>query len=38
MNKCKCGAISRTTHPFGNNSKSRISFIRPHNKDCKHNK
>lgn len=38
MNKCKCGARSRTNYPFGINSKNRITFIIPHDKKCKFKK
>ncbi len=35
VNKCKyCGAVSRTSFPFGRNSRARVTFIKKHDKDC----
>lgn len=38
MNRCKCGAISHTTHPFGKRSKSRTYVEKDHQKACRHYK
>lgn len=36
MNKCVCGAISRTNYPFGKKSKSRTYFKIQHAGRCQH--